>query len=133
MSSSLVIADQEEPLLVTPSDLSDVESTTTTSSSLTPKTPLPQSNQSSVQAIDFKKNTTRPKIRGSMANLLRRRCCIRNLQHSMAIAIQRPKTFRSDGDDDDDEDEDTALLTESSSQTATSSFDMDDSENEKLL
>ena len=65
-----------------------------------------------------------------MANLLRRRCCIRNLQHSMEIAI-RPKAFCLD---DDDEDEDTALLTESSSRSASSSFDTDDvTEGDNLL
>ena len=121
MTFPLVKTDQV-PLLV------NAISTVDPRTSLTPTTTPPQSIRSTsspLQAIDLK-NTTRPKICGTMAKLLRRRCCIRSLNH---VAI-RPKAFMID---DEDDDEDTALLTESSSRTAGSSFEIDDSEGTNLL
>jgi hypothetical protein len=125
----------QEPLLVTAPILT-VKSRTIASLSTPVKPQASPSNRnltSPLQEIDLKR-TTRPKIRGNMANLLRRRCCIRSLQQrSMAVVVaiqQRPKAFRIDNDD---EDEDMALLTESSSRTASSSFDIDDSEGKNLL
>ena len=109
--------------------LANVSSTVDPRTYLTPTTTPPQSTSSPLQAIDLK-STTRPKIYGTMAKLLRRRCCIRSLQHSMEVAI-RPKAFVID--DEDDDDEDTALLTESSSRTASSSFEIDDADGDNIL